>query len=112
MALSLPRTLRRLGADLVHTQYALPLRSPCPVVVTVHDLSFARETGLMSRKDRFVFRRVVPRSVRRAGRVLAISERTKRDLVELYDVAEEKVVVTPLGVDPAFRPGEIGRAHV
>jgi glycosyltransferase involved in cell wall biosynthesis len=102
MAFALPRLLRSLGADLVHTQYALPLRSPCPAVVTVHDLSFAREPGLMGLKDRFVFRRVVPRAVRRAARVLTVSERTKRDLVELYAVRPEKVVVTPNGVDPAF----------
>ncbi len=102
MAFSLPRVLRRLGADLVHTQYALPLRPPCPVVVTIHDLSFAREPGLMSRKDRFVFRRVVPRAARGAARVLTVSERTKRDLVELYGVPGERVVVTPNGVDPAF----------
>src|SRR5262245_35046319 len=40
MSFALPRALRRMRADLVHTQYALPLRPPCPVVVTVHDLSF------------------------------------------------------------------------
>jgi len=39
--------------------------------------------------------------VQRAARVLAISERTKRDLVELYTIAPEKIVVTLLGVDPA-----------
>ena len=30
MAWTLPRALRRLGADLSHTQHALPLRPPCP----------------------------------------------------------------------------------
>ena len=43
MAWTLPRLLRAKGAALVHTQYALPLRSPCPVVVTIHDLSFERD---------------------------------------------------------------------
>jgi len=104
MAITLPRLLRRLGADLVHTQYALPLQLPCPGVVTVHDLSFEREPGLFSLKDRLVFRRVVPRAVRRAARVLTVSERTKRDLIELYGVAPDRVVVTPNGVDPAFHP--------
>jgi glycosyltransferase involved in cell wall biosynthesis len=102
MAWSLPRALRRLGADLVHTQYALPVRSPCPVVVTVHDASFAREPELMSRRDRLVFGRVVPRAVRGAARVLTVSERSKADLIELYGVPGERVVVTPNGVDPAF----------
>jgi glycosyltransferase involved in cell wall biosynthesis len=106
MAWSLPRALRRLGADLCHTQYALPLRSPCPVVVTVHDVSFAKGGELMGRKDRAVFGLVVPRAVRGAARVLTVSERTKRDLVELYDVPAEHIVVTPNGVDPAFSPGD------
>ena len=105
MTWSLPRALRRLGADLVHTQHALPLRSPCPCVVIVHDVSFAREPRLMSVRDRLVFRRVVPRAVRRAARVLTVSERTKADLVELYGVPAERVVVTPNGVDPVFSPG-------
>ena len=104
MALSLPRRLRRLGAGLVHTQYVLPLRTPCPGVVTVHDLSFERSPELMSRTDRLIFRTLVPRAVRRAARVLTVSERTKRDLVERYGVPPERVVVTPNGVDPAFHP--------
>lgn len=112
MAWSLPRALRSLGVDLCHTQYALPLRAPCPCVVTVHDLSFEREPGLMSRKDRAVFRRVVPRAVRRAARILTVSERTKTDLVELYGVGPEKIVVTPNGVDPAFTPGDGPRDYV
>jgi glycosyltransferase involved in cell wall biosynthesis len=110
MAFTLPRLLRGLGADLVHTQHALPLRRPCPGVVTVHDLSFARSPELMGRKDRLVFKTVVPRAVRRAARVLTVSERTKRDLVELYGVAPDKVVVTPNGVDPAFSPS-VGDGH-
>ena len=109
MAWTLPRLLRRLGADLVHTQYALPLRCPCPAVVTIHDLSF--EHGLMSRRDRFVFKRVVPRAARAAARILTVSERTKRDLVERYDLAPERVVVTPNGVDPAFRPASEGASN-
>lgn len=104
MAWTLPRLLRRLGADLSHTQYAVPLRAPCPCVVTVHDLSFARAPELMGWKDRLVFGRVVPRSVRRAACVLTVSERSRHDLVELYGVPGDRIVVTPNGVDPAFHP--------
>jgi glycosyltransferase involved in cell wall biosynthesis len=106
MAWSVPRALRRLGTDLCHTQYALPLRSPCPIVVTVHDVSFAKGRGLMGRTDRAVFGLVVPRAVRGAARVLTVSERTKRDLVELYGVPAERIVVAPNGVDPAFSPDD------
>jgi glycosyltransferase involved in cell wall biosynthesis len=105
MAWSLPRVLRRLDPSLAHFQYSLPLRCPCPAVVTVHDLSFERDPGVMGRRDRFVFRKVVPRAVRRAARVFAVSERTRRDLVELYGTPPEKIVLTPNAVDPAFTPG-------
>jgi glycosyltransferase involved in cell wall biosynthesis len=110
MAWALPRTLRRLGAALVHTQYAVPLACPCPAVVTIHDLSFER--GLMGRRDRLVFRRVVPRSARSAARIVTVSERTKRDLAEQYGVPSTRVVVTPNGIDPAFGPGDPARYTV
>ena len=103
MAWTLPRLLRRLGADLVHTQYALPLRSPCPGIVTIHDLSF-EDASLMRARDRHVFRAVVPRAARAAARVVTVSERTKRDLLDRYGLSPEQVVVTPNGVDPAFGP--------
>jgi len=105
LAVTLPRVLRRAGAALVHTQYACPLRSPCPCVVTIHDLSFERDATAMGRRDRLVFRRVVPTAARKAVRVLTVSERSRRDLLELYGLPGEKVVVTPNGVDPAFTPG-------
>ena len=66
----------------------------------------------MGWKDRIVFARVVPRAVRTAAKVLTVSERTKDDLVELYGVEPSRVVVTPNGVDPAFRPGDGARDYV
>jgi glycosyltransferase involved in cell wall biosynthesis len=108
MAWSLPRLLRRLDPDVAHFQHALPLRCPCPAVVTVHDLSFERDASAMGWKDRLVFRRVVPRAARRAAHILAVSERTKRDLMELYGVPERRIAVTPHGVDPVFRPDGTG----
>jgi len=106
MTWSLPRLLRRLRPALAHFQHALPLACPCPAVVTVHDVSFEREPALMPLADRLTFRFVVRRAVRRAERVLAVSERTRRDLLELYALSPERVVVTPNGVDPAFAPGD------
>ncbi|HLK45500.1 MAG TPA: glycosyltransferase family 1 protein [Acidimicrobiales bacterium] len=106
MAWSLPRLLRRLRPSLAHFQHALPLGFPGPSVVTIHDLHFERDPSVMGLADRLTFRLVVPRAVRRADRVLAVSERTKADAVELYGAPPEKIVVTPLGVDPAFSPGD------
>ena len=81
MSWTLPRLLRRLGASLVHTQYAVPWRCPCPAVVTIHDLSFERDPTLMGKKDLAVFKRVVPRAARRGGarahRLRAVEARSR-----------------------------------
>jgi glycosyltransferase involved in cell wall biosynthesis len=102
MAVGLPRALRRLRPALGHFQYALPLGFRAPAVVTVHDLSFERDPSLMGRADRLVFRTMAPRAARASARVLVVSERTRDDLVELYAVPRDRIVVTPNGVDPAF----------
>ncbi len=104
MTLSLPRLLRRLRPALAHFQYVIPPAYRGPAAVTVHDLSFELEPELMTTRDRLLFQQLVPRSVRRAARVFTVSERTKRDLVSLYGADAAKVVVTPSGVDPIFRP--------
>jgi glycosyltransferase involved in cell wall biosynthesis len=106
MAWRLPRLMRRLGPRLAHYQHSLPLLAGGRSILTVHDLSFEREPELMPRRDRLVFRTVVPRSARRADRLIAVSERTREDLADLYGIPEGEVVVIPHGVDPMFVPGD------
>jgi glycosyltransferase involved in cell wall biosynthesis len=105
MAWRLPRLLRHRRPDLAHFQHVLPLRCPCPAVVTIHDLSFEHDPKLLGWKDRLVFKTFVPRAAREAARLIAVSDRTKADLVELYGAAPELITVAHHGVDPAFTPG-------
>jgi len=105
MAVRVPLLLRRLRPALAHFVHSLPIALPCPAVLTVQDLSFERDSSLMGRRESSIFRFVVPRSARHARRVLAISQRTKDDLVAFYGLVPEKIVVTPLAPDPVFRPG-------
>jgi glycosyltransferase involved in cell wall biosynthesis len=102
MAFALPRLLRRVRPALAHFLHVVPPWCPCPAVLTIQDLSFERDPSVLRPWERLVFRRFVPWSVRRAARVLAISERTKADVEALYGV---EAVVTPLGVDASFEPG-------
>jgi glycosyltransferase involved in cell wall biosynthesis len=104
MAVSVPRLLRRMRPELAHFVHALPLACPVPAVLTVQDLSWERDPSVFGRWDLVTFKVFVRRSVRKARRVVAISERTKRDLVELYGTPPEKIVVTPLAPDPDFKP--------
>jgi glycosyltransferase involved in cell wall biosynthesis len=104
MAWLLPRLLRRLRPAVAHFQHALPLGYSGRSVVTVHDLSFERDPSLMGLRDRLVFRTVVPRSARRASRVIVVSEQTRRDLIQHSSVSAERIVVVPNGVGDQFSP--------
>jgi glycosyltransferase involved in cell wall biosynthesis len=104
MAVTVPRLLRRVRPALAHFVHSLPLHCPAPTVVTVQDLSWERDPSVFGKWDLLTFKVFVRRAVRKARRVLAISERTKRDLMELYGTPPEKIVVTPLAPDPDFTP--------
>lgn len=101
----LPWVARREGIDLLHNMaFVGPLAGGCPFVVTVHDLSFLffpRSFRSLRRSYLQVFARM---SVRRARRVIAVSESTKRDLVEIYDISPAKIDVVYNGVDARFQP--------
>jgi glycosyltransferase involved in cell wall biosynthesis len=112
MAWTLPRLLRRLRPQLAHFQHALPLGYRGPSIVTLHDLHFERDPSVMGLADRVTFKLVVPRAAKRASHVLAVSERTKRDAIELYGLEPAKVTVTPHGVDPAFTPGGASQGYL
>jgi glycosyltransferase involved in cell wall biosynthesis len=104
MSWSLPRLLRRLRPALAHFQHVIPPGFAPPAVVTIHDISFERDGRLMGFRDRFFFRTMVPRSVRRAERVVSVSATTSQDLIERYSVEADKIAVIPNGVDEEFSP--------
>lgn len=105
LRVALPWRLWRDGVDLVHLPSTiLPPLLPCPAVVTVHDLAWARHSETYETKDLRMQREVVPRSVRRAAHVIAVSESTASDLAEVVGVPREKISAIPLGVSSIFRP--------
>jgi glycosyltransferase involved in cell wall biosynthesis len=101
-----PHVLRRMRADLYHgLGFVVPLRAPCPTVVTVFDLSFITHPETHRRLNRWYLARFTRWSCWRAARVIAISEWTKGDLMRHFGLPAERIDVTPLGVDHArFRP--------
>lgn len=99
--LALPRRART--ADVLHCPtFRGPLSSRVPLVVTVHDVGVLRRPTAFNRWTRGYSRFFVPRVVRAAARVIAVSEFTKRELVEVVGVREEHVRVVPNGVGEPF----------
>src|SRR3954465_15532707 len=92
--LTLPRRLRRVAADVVHAPNCfLPLRRPCPGVVTIHDLAFEEHPEDFSRRTGWKYRTLAPRAARSAERVICVSEFTRDDVCRRYGIDEEKTRV-------------------
>jgi glycosyltransferase involved in cell wall biosynthesis len=103
--LEMPGVLRELGADLYHgLAFVAPLRAPCPTVVTVHDLSFITRPETHKLANRLYLAVLTLWSCRRAARVIAVSEWTKRDVVNLLHVEPDRVDVIPHGVHARYHP--------
>ncbi len=91
-----PALLRRLAPAVVHAPNCfLPLRRPCPGVVTVHDLAFEEHPEDFARTTGAKYRYFTPRAVRSAQRVICVSRFTADDVCERYGVAAEKVRIVP-----------------
>jgi glycosyltransferase involved in cell wall biosynthesis len=98
MAIGLPR---QAGADraavIHHPLPAFARRAAVPQVVTVVDLAFERLPQCFDRGYRTYARTALRAAARRANTVIAISQTTASDLVELWRIPRERIVVAPLG---------------
>jgi glycosyltransferase involved in cell wall biosynthesis len=99
----LGRLLRADAPDLIHVQYTAPLLTRTPVIVTVHDVSFIEHAEYFTAAGRSQLRLTVGRTVRRAARILTVSEFSREAILRAYDVPPEKVRVVPNAANPEFR---------
>jgi glycosyltransferase involved in cell wall biosynthesis len=100
-----PVGLRREAreADVLHCPtYRGPYSSRTPLVVTVHDLALFRHPETFNRWSRLYGPRAIPRVLRAARRVIAVSEFTRRELGDVLRVPDERIRVIPNAVDGTF----------
>ena len=84
---------------------ALPLgRVGVPSAITIHDLAIYRNPRWFPGGQPLSTRFVVPRSVLRADVLIAVSENTARDIVDVFGVDRKRIEVVPHGISPRFRP--------
>ncbi|RJQ44235.1 MAG: glycosyltransferase family 1 protein [Gaiellales bacterium] len=103
--LLLPLLLRRHNIDVCFfTNFVLSVLAHCPMVLTIHDLSFKLFPRTHKLRNVIWTRSLVPVSTRRASRVIAVSHNTKLDLLRGMNVNASKVSVVHEGVDPRFNP--------
>lgn len=96
-----------LKLDLYHgLSHELPVgieKTKTRTVVTMHDLLFIKQPELFSKIDCAMYQKKYLRSCKVANHIIAVSEQTKRDLLELTGTPEEKVEVVYQGCRPEFK---------
>lgn len=115
--LSIPLALRRMKADLFYSPDGyLSLCSKVPQVVEFHDLNFEHFPGDMPKIHLWHYKKFFPKFAHKAKRIVTVSEFSKQDIVDCYQVDPDKIDVAYNGVNEIFRPlseaeKKIVRAH-
>lgn len=91
-----PLTLRRLKIDVLHSpNYITPLyRLGFKIIVTIHDLTFCLMPEKYTITKRLFYKSLVPIFIKIADKVISVSENTKKDMIKLFKVPENKIYVT------------------
>jgi glycosyltransferase involved in cell wall biosynthesis len=109
----LPNACRRERIDVLHCpKSAIPFRSPCPVVVTLHDLIPVKHPELEKRAAQLYWRLHIRRAAQKSDFVITISEWAKTEIMEEYGVPEGRIAVIMQSYDPRMllpRDPEQGR---
>lgn len=117
--LGITKLLTRQNIEIFHgLSNELPLnirKARIPTVLTMHDVIYRRMPSCYSTIDRAIYDLKYGASCRAATRIIAISECTKRDIMEYYGVDERKIDVVYQGVDEIFKqphtPDEVESAR-
>ena len=109
---TLPRVLTRSGADVLFAPgYSGPVLCPVPMVVTIHDVSFAAHPEWFSWREGMRRRIITSLAARRASRVLTDSDFSKREIVAHLGIDRSRIDVIYCGATPLSRSTEIWTAH-
>ncbi|MBK9707206.1 MAG: glycosyltransferase family 4 protein [Acidobacteria bacterium] len=103
--LGLPAFLQISPLDVFHgTNYCVPVFAPCPTVVTIHDLSLLAHSGTHETDNVIRGRRRMPIMARRARKIIAPSEWTKREIIEFLGIKPGKIQVIHEGAREKMLP--------
>ncbi len=97
--------LLRHRFDLLHSpDFIAPLYGAKRHVITIHDLSFIHYPEFLTAASRRYYNGQIEASIKRADHILVVSEATKLDLIDVFDVSSEMITVQMHGVEESFRP--------
>lgn len=102
-----PSLAKQAKVDILHQPcFSAPLLYSGKIVITIHDLISHFFPKNIPGGSRFYFSKWMPLTYRKAAKIIAISENTKRDIISLLNIPEDKIVVIQSAVSEHYRPIE------
>lgn len=102
---SIPRILKKIKADVFLSPDAyLSLKTKVPSIPVFHDLNFEHYPNDLPVLERKYYRYFFPRYARKATQIVTVSEFSKKDIMNLYDIPADKISVVYNGANEAFVP--------
>jgi glycosyltransferase involved in cell wall biosynthesis len=103
--IGIPRVLKQFGADVFFSPDGyVSLRTNVPTLLTVHDIAFEHYPEQVPVISRYYYPFFSPRYCRRADRILAVSNYTRKDIIKQYNIPKEKISVCGNGCRDGFSP--------
>jgi len=91
----LPKIAKKLNLNVLHVQYITPLwlSKKIKLITTIHDVSFKSFPELINKVDLFFLNLLIPISLKKADKIIAVSKFTKKEIIKYYDTKDEKIKV-------------------
>ena len=104
LGVDLARRVREDCPDLLHVQYTSPLFCAAPVVVSIHDVSYLEHPEFFPAARRMQLQWTVERTVRRAAKILTLSEFSRQGIARAYALDPSRIAVVPAACAEIFKP--------
>lgn len=109
--IELPKLCKEYQLDLLHVQYFIPFIRPCPIVTTIHDISFEHYKNIFTRSEYIRQKLLIPYAAKKASAIFTVSENAKKDIINIYHISEDKIIVTDNAVNDRFRKLDASDLH-
>lgn len=106
---TLPSYLRKNNLDIYLTQYITPFFVPksTKIATIVHDISFNFFPQFIKLSDLFFLKTLIPLSLKRADKIIGVSEFTRNEIIKFYKIDSEKVVYVHNSISADFAIGVV-----
>lgn len=102
------RELNKANLDIFHSPAnIIPLQYKKPSIVTFHDLAIYQHPEWFPPKQNFSINILVPKSLKKAANIIAVSESTAKDIKKLFKIPAKKITVVHEGIEKTKAPGKI-----